>query len=113
MTGLLASQGYRVGENRVGNSLKRVNPSNHAARLHSTQRLMNPTPYAAYYGEKIHIDQNEKLTMFGVTHVIGVDGFIKKIVGFCTMPIKNPVAVYEHFFRPRLCKKLKILCIGP
>ena len=61
---------------------------------------MNPTPYVAfYYGEKMHIDQNEKLNMFGVTHIIGIDGFSKKIVGFCSMPIKNSVLIYDKFFR--------------
>ena len=83
MTGLLAAQGYRVGENRVANSLQRVNPHHHASRMNTTRRLMNPTPYVAfYYGEKMHIDQNEKLNMFGVTHIIGIDGFSKNLSGF-------------------------------
>ena len=100
MTGLLAAQGYRVGENRIATSLKRANPHHHSLRMNVTQRLMNPTAYVAlYYGHKIHIDQNEKLTMFGVTHIIGIDGFSKKIVGFCSMPIKNALSIYEHFFR--------------
>ena len=47
----------------------------------------------------MHIDQNEKLNMFGVTHIIGIDGFSKKIVGFCSMPIKNSVLIYDIFFR--------------
>ena len=35
------------------------------------------------------IDQNEKLVMFGVTHVCAVNGFSGKVVGFVTMPVKN------------------------
>nr|XP_020461071.1 uncharacterized protein LOC109963123 isoform X2 [Monopterus albus] len=30
-------------------------------------------------GHKLHLDQNEKLVMFGVTHVLAIDGFSKKI----------------------------------
>ena len=64
---------------------------------------MNPIPYRArYHGEKIHLDQNEKLVMFGVVHVIAVDGFSRKIVGFSTMPRKNPIAIYNTLFQPIL-----------
>ena len=39
--------------------------------------------------------------MFGVPHICGVDGFSGKIVGFCSMPKKNCVAIilYESFYR--------------
>ena len=40
-------------------------------------------------GHKLHIDQNEKLVMFGVTHIIAVDGYSKKIVANATMPVKK------------------------
>ncbi|KAK2836228.1 hypothetical protein Q7C36_014097 [Tachysurus vachellii] len=33
----------------------------------------------SYMGHKIHMDQNEKLAMFGVTHVLAIDGFSKKV----------------------------------
>lgn len=62
----------------------------------------NPIPYqATYYGETLHIDQNEKCVMFGVTHVAAVDGYSQKIVGFITLP-KNPILIYRHFFSPLL-----------
>ena len=100
MTGLLSAQGCRVGENRVARSLKRVSPDNVASRTRETHRLMNPTPYyAKYFGHKVHIDQNEKLTAFGVTHILAIDGYSKKIVAMCSMPVKNTVLIYEHFFR--------------
>ncbi|XP_032365446.1 uncharacterized protein LOC116680976 [Etheostoma spectabile] len=51
-------------------------------------------------GHKVHLDQNEKLAMFGVTHVLAIDGFSKKVVGHSTMPIKNNLAIYEDVFRP-------------
>lgn len=48
---------------------------------------------------KVHIDQNEKLAMFGVTHVCAVDGYSGKIVGFATMARKNNALIYEHLYR--------------
>ena len=79
MKGFLASQGIRVAENRIGNSLKRLYPDDHNLRSLLTHRQINPTPYSAlYFGEKIHIDQNEKIVMFGVTHIVAVDGFSGK-----------------------------------
>ena len=53
-------------------------------------RNLNPVPYhATYMGHKMHMDQNEKLVMFGVTHVMGHS---KKVVGHCTMPVKKQCA---------------------
>ena len=61
---------------------------------------MNVIPYhAEYHGHKLHLDQNEKLAMFGVTHVIAVDGYSNFIVGHCTMPVKNNLTIYEEVFR--------------
>ena len=100
MTGLLSSQGLHISERRVGESLGRVNPTYHQARQTATARQMNPVPYRAdYFGHKLHIDQNEKLVMYGVTHVCAIDGFSRKIVGFVTMPVKNNVEIYTHLFR--------------
>lgn len=83
-----------------GESLKRVNPGYHCARQTATALQMNPIPYHAdYFGHKLHVDQNEKLVMFGCTHVCAVDGFSGKVVGFVTMPIKNNVEVYAHLFQ--------------
>jgi len=45
------------------------------------------------------MDQNEKLSMFGVTHVLAIDGFSKKVVAYTAMPIKNNLAIYEDVFR--------------
>ena len=54
-------------------------------------------PYhAEYFGHKL---QNEKLVMFGVTHICGVDGFSGKIVGFIKLPLKNCAELYANFFR--------------
>ena len=99
MTGLLASQGLGVSEKRVGESLQRVNPIYNYARRTNTACQINPVPYRAdYFGHKLHIDQNEKMVMFGVTHICGIDGYSGKIVGFVSMPIKNCVEIYSNFF---------------
>ena len=61
---------------------------------------MNPPLYRAdYFGEKMHIDQNEKLVMFGVTHIGAIDGYSGKIVAFSTMPIRNNITIYETIYR--------------
>ena len=83
MTGLLASRELKVSEVNVGKSLRAVHPGYHSARCTSiTAHLMNPVPYHAdNFGHKLHIDQNEKLLMYGVTHIGAVDGFSRKIFG--------------------------------
>ncbi|XP_039654159.1 uncharacterized protein LOC120557675 [Perca fluviatilis] len=50
-------------------------------------------------GHKLHLDQNEKLGMFGVTHVLAIDGFSSKIVAESTMPVKNNLVIYEEVYR--------------
>jgi len=63
-------------------------------------RNFNPIPYyAQYFGHKLHLDQNEKLAMFGVTHVLAIDGYSSKIVGWSTMPVKNNLVIYDEVYR--------------
>ncbi len=50
-------------------------------------------------GHKLHLDQNEKLGMFRVIHVLVVDGYSSKIVAESTMPIKNNLVIYEEVYR--------------
>ena len=69
-------------------------------RVTKTASSLNTVPYRAdYFGQKLHIDQNEKLVIFGVTHVCAIDGYSGRIVGFASMPVKNTVEIYEHLFR--------------
>ena len=99
MTGLLASQGFRCAQKRVGEALHRVKPAYHNIRRSGTERMRNPVPYSAeYFGQKLHIDQNEKLVMFGATHVCAIDGYSKKIVGFAVLPRKNNMLIYKHLY---------------
>lgn len=100
MTGFLSSHGVDVNQNRVGQSLSRVNPGYHNARKSLTSHRINPVPYHAdYCGHKLHIDQNEKLVMYGVTHVTAVDGYSGMILGFVSMPIRNNVEIYSNLYR--------------
>jgi hypothetical protein len=45
------------------------------------------------------MDQNEKLIMSGVAHVIAVDGYSGMIVAHLTIPIKNNRLIYEFLYR--------------
>jgi len=45
------------------------------------------------------MDQNEKLVMFGVVHVLAVDGYSSKIVAWKSMPVKNNLTIYDTVFR--------------
>lgn len=103
--GLLRYYGIQVSQGRLSASLRRVAPSQYRARSLATYRVLNPVPYrASFYGEKLHLDQNEKLVMYGITHVIAVDGYSRKVVGFITLPVKNSIAIYDLLFRPLLIR---------
>lgn len=87
-------------ETRIGRSLSRVAPVYQQRRRSDTARLLNPSPYtAAYYGHKLHIERNEKLVMFGVTHVCAIDGYSKCVPACCTMSVKNDLVIYEKIYR--------------
>ena len=97
---LVSSHNVHVGEHKVASSLKRVDPDGYEKRWSDTVDKANPVPYSAdYFGHKIHMDQNEKLIRYGVTHVIAVDGFSGKIVAHTTMPVKNNLIIYENVYR--------------
>ncbi|KAL2091679.1 hypothetical protein ACEWY4_013942 [Coilia grayii] len=90
MTGYLSSVGVHVGERRVGQVLRAAHVAYHERRYQGSRNL-NPIPYdAEYMGHKIHMDQNEKMVMFGTTFVIAVDGYSKKIVANAIMPYLRP-----------------------
>ena len=101
--GLFRSGGVHVSQRRLGMSLRRNFPAAHSIRNQTAGRAINPIPYqATFYGQKLHVDQNEKLVMYGVVHVIAVDGFSRRIVGFSTMPRKNPITIYGTIMKPLL-----------
>ena len=90
MTGYVNSKGYSLSGSQVSKSLKRVNPENHNRRREDTVRRRNPVPYnSPYYGNKMHCDQNEKLSMYGCTLYAFSDGCSSKIIKMCCMPKKK------------------------
>lgn len=100
LKGLFQSEGIVIGEERVRQSLIRTTPNYILHRRKHSYHLLNPTPYyAEYYGHKLHLDQNEKLIHFGVTHVAASDGFSGKLLDIVTMPIKNNLLIYDTLFR--------------
>ena len=100
MTGFLRANGIQLGQKTVRKHLNRVQPVYAFERRHDVARMMNPIPYIAEYGgHKGHMDQNEKLVMFGATHVLLCDGYSKRILKFATMPVKNNVQIYDMVFR--------------
>ena len=67
--------GVSIGQNRIGKALSRAAPHYHQRRKSNTARMTNPILYRAnYFGHKLYLDQNEKLEMYGVTHVAAIDG---------------------------------------
>ena len=101
MTGFI-KQKYRVsvGQNRIDEALSRVAPHYHQRRKSNIARITNPLPYRAnYFGHKLHLDQNEKLEMYGVTYVAATDGYSRFIVAGATMSRKNNIKIYENVYR--------------
>lgn len=101
--GYLKGNGIVASHKRIAGILKAADPAAAAARTCRRDKRANPIPYhAAHFGDKLHIDQNEKLIMFGVCHVAGIDGATCKIVSHQVFPEKNCRAIYEDFFVPIL-----------
>lgn len=99
LTGVLRSRGLKIGENKVGNVLREINPTAHNTRKYNAGRSLNPKIYKAdYFGHKIHYDQNEKLAMYGVVHVCARDGYSGMIVGYATMSKKNNIVIYQEIY---------------
>ena len=87
MAGYIRSKGQVLSRSQIRKSLQRINPTYHERRRADTVRVRNPIPYnAAYYGHKLHCDQNEKLSRYGCTLFAFNDGCISKIVRMFCMP---------------------------
>ena len=100
MTGRLRSMRVSISERKVGNALKKICPITQAERCMQAGRSFNPEVYKAdYFGHELHADQNGKLVMYGVTHVVARDGYSRMITGYTTMEIKNNLRIYGKMFR--------------
>ena len=86
-----------IGEQKVSMLLLCVAPESYEHCWSNTTDRTIPTPYIArYFGHKIHLDQNEKLVMYGATHVIAIDGYSTKIVSYITSPVKNNLVICDR-----------------
>ena len=86
---LLSSKGKCVSEGKVRKSLKKLDPASHQIRHETAGTPVNPKCYnASYFDDKVHLDQNEKLKTFGVTHVMAQDDFSRMIVAFLRFLLK-------------------------
>ena len=84
----------------MANALKTVAPNYCARRQTDTARQTSTIPYrAGYFGHKLHVDQNEKLEMYGVVHIVAIDGHSHYIMGEATMLRKNNKVIYASVYR--------------
>ena len=66
----------------------------HAQRTANVVHHLNPVPYrASFFREKLHLDQNEKLCMYGTVHILAVDGYSGKII----------IGIYYHTQKESYC----------
>ena len=65
-----------------------------------SEKNKNFFPYLTdYFGHKRHIDQSEKLVMYGVKHVLASDCHSRFIAAFLTIPIKDDAIIYGGVYR--------------
>ena len=89
-----------IAEERVDPALEKYIPKKCWSTKTRQNRAVNAIPYRAdYFGHKLHIDQNEKLGMYSVTHVAAIDGHSRMIVSWTTMPVKNNLIIYSEVYR--------------
>ena len=72
---------------------------NHKDKAQVQLSTLYHTELTIIYGHKRHIDQNEKLGMYGVTHVSAIDGHSHMIVSWTTTPVKNNLIIYSEVFK--------------
>ena len=88
-----------MGENWIERSLIRLDPDHHQFRATVAYWHTNPGPYFDNnFRKKVHINQNEKLVIFEITHIVAIDRYNDNIVAAVVMPIKNWLSMYEHVY---------------
>ena len=77
LKGYMLSKGVAISDRHLRSALPYIAPIQHLQRQLGRT---NPHLYRAdYHGQKLHLDQNEKLSMYGVTYVLARDGYSSKI----------------------------------
>ena len=102
----LIGHSHLISQRRISRALRAVAPMEHEARARDLLIRTDPVPYfAPYFGFKARLDQNEKIGQdCGCMHVLMIDGCSRLIVGYTSIPIKNPILIYEYVFRPAVLK---------
>lgn len=81
MCGALRAVGVAMSAPRVGRALNSANPFYQQLRRHNLAVQVNPQPYRSIaFGERMHMDQNEKLQPYGCCLVMAVDGHSGMVV---------------------------------
>ena len=82
-------------QRRISRVLRAVAAMEHEARTRDLLVKTNPVPYfAPYFGFKSHC----------CTYVLMIDGCSRMAVGYTSIPIKNPILIYEYVFHPAVLK---------
>uniref|UniRef100_A0A914UQP7 Integrase catalytic domain-containing protein n=1 Tax=Plectus sambesii TaxID=2011161 RepID=A0A914UQP7_9BILA len=99
LQGYLRMQGITASQRRIRAAQAVVAPSYLTNRRADAQRQTNPQPYRApYFGDNLHMDQNEKLVEYGIVFVTAVDGLSGCITRAAIMPRKNNLTIYGLVF---------------
>ena len=76
----MLSKGVVILERHLCSAIPQIAPvQNRQRQLGQVDRTNPHLYYASSYGEKLHIDQNEKLCIYGVTYVLARDGYSGRI----------------------------------
>ena len=98
LKGYLAACDVHVSGHQLRSTLPAISPRYHAMRTHDIVERTNPRVYIAhYFGHRLHVDQNEKMAMYGLVYVLARDGFSGKIVTGAVMNRKNNMIIYEVY----------------
>lgn len=102
---LRGNHGIKASHSVINSNLAMIDAENFHRRR-ARVIIRNPIPYRAnHFGHKLHIDQNEKLFMYGVFHAACIDGFSSKIVRHVILPEKNNVLIYDSLYKPMVEEK--------
>ena len=100
LKGYLTSRRVSISERQLRSTVPQLAPMQHSQRQLGQVDRTNPRLYhAEYFGEKLHMDQNEKLVMYGITYVLARDGYSGKITAGAVMPRKNNLIIYDKVYR--------------
>ena len=97
LKGYMLSKGNAISERHLRLAIPQVAPIQHRQRQLGQVDCNNPHLYHAnYYGEKIHLDQNEKLCLY----VLARDGYSGRITAGVVMSQKNKITIYDEVYLP-------------